>query len=1173
MSLSRELVRELINDKVVTAVYGGGFKPPTVGHLTVVKNALKQFPEIDKFIIYVGGGVRDGVSQEESILVWNIYKKLLPSKVEIQPSKAPVGDVLRYAKNNPEEIVYFVVGAREGKEDDFKDIASRTRGVEEKYPNLKVKTIQTPDKGISGTNARKALKQTPQDFYQYIPQELSQEDKQEVWNLVSPVVKEIKLPSVDDIKSKFNDFIKAVKQEGKESKQALSLLVQAAKGNKELTDLDKQFIKEQLKDVLKAVFGAAIFAIPAGSLVLLLLKAIKLHGLVTPTAFLNENATYSKDIDIIEKCAALTNYMRKKGYNIDPLPSVEFINGDTENAKDFFGKTAYYDPNEQKITLYTEGRHPKDIVRSFAHEMIHHIQNIEGRLGSITTTNTQEDDHLNDIEAEANLKGTMTFRNWTDSLNEIGDASAKVYPYTSTTTPKEIVNQADKFFSIPRSDTFYYEKVLFNFKTDKADYRVTAHTRLERQTYINFVDDPNFKPGPPYKTTISLGFTTEGNEEEEATNLNEQFSVLSTITNIVIDFIEQLNKAGGNVTAVFVPPKGDDVKDSKVDSKRGRLYAAYIKKNLSKIPGYITKEIQDDKGQEAIAIYKTDNLKETNVKDPFGLLEGLLDEVGDASTSPYKWSEEDDDGIAIEVSFETDSGLLYMVQLQRDVYNGIPILDIEFAAGVMDPDTGGTLSSKVITNKGELFKVMSTIVDITKHYIKNTEAQGITYSPSKKGDETISTNQRNTLYKAFLKKQVPGIEFKQNSDYIVALFPGYVDLDENKKESLNEGRYDKFVNQLSKIVFEQFKDIHDRGDKRGEFEFSVGPDDEDIFSDQFEFDLMGVVQITDDEYNVDGGANAGFDDEGEEITPLLSIKFKIPKNPDWQRVSFDIKDVVRHELEHLTQDGLNVGQGKQMADDQMIRNLIDLDLLPKSDYFKLQKEVDAMLQGLYFKAKKSRRPYKDVLNDYLDIFVDQNTISQKEKEEILDIWRSRSKALSLPVFETKYKLKKVMNEQELEQEYKIYCDMDGVLCDFDKRFEEVSGGISPRQYEEQNGKEAFWDLIDNRTGVKFWVGIPWMPKGKELWDYIKQYNPSLLSAPSRNNESRLGKRLWVRNNLSPKPKLILASAFNKPNYSGRNKILIDDRNDTIEKWRAKGGIGILFVSTEQTIKELQELGL
>ena len=40
------------------------------------------------------------------------------------------------------------------------------------------------------------------------------------------------------------------------------------------------------------------------------------------------------------------------------------------------------------IVLYTEGRHPKDVVRSFAHEMIHHIQNLEDRLENISTTNT-----------------------------------------------------------------------------------------------------------------------------------------------------------------------------------------------------------------------------------------------------------------------------------------------------------------------------------------------------------------------------------------------------------------------------------------------------------------------------------------------------------------------------------------------------------------------------------------------------------------------------------------------------------------------------------------------------------------------------------------------------------------------------------------------------------------
>jgi hypothetical protein len=133
---------------------------------------------------------------------------------------------------------------------------------------------------------------------------------------------------------------------------------------------------------------------------------------------LNENASYSKDIDYKQYIAKLTKHMLDKGMNIVPLPKVVFKHGDSENAREFLGKTAYYDPNTQTIVLYTEGRHPKDIVRSFSHEMIHHEQNLEGRLGDIQTTNTQEDDRLNDLEKEANLNGTMTFRNWTDSLDE-----------------------------------------------------------------------------------------------------------------------------------------------------------------------------------------------------------------------------------------------------------------------------------------------------------------------------------------------------------------------------------------------------------------------------------------------------------------------------------------------------------------------------------------------------------------------------------------------------------------------------------------------------------------------------------------------------------------------------------------------------------------------------------
>ena len=62
------------------------------------------------------------------------------------------------------------------------------------------------------------------------------------------------------------------------------------------------------------------------------------------------------------------------GLNIEPLPNVEFIHNDSENADKLLGKTAYYDPNNQTIVLYTHNRHPKDILRSYAHEMIHHKQ-------------------------------------------------------------------------------------------------------------------------------------------------------------------------------------------------------------------------------------------------------------------------------------------------------------------------------------------------------------------------------------------------------------------------------------------------------------------------------------------------------------------------------------------------------------------------------------------------------------------------------------------------------------------------------------------------------------------------------------------------------------------------------------------------------------------------------
>ena len=308
--------------------------------------------------------------------------------------------------------------------------------------------------------------------------------------------------------------------------------------------------------------------------------------------------------------------------------------------------------------------------------------------------------------------------------------------------------------------------------------------------------------------------------------------------------------------------------------------------------------------------------------------------------------------------------------------------------------------------------------------------------------------------------------------------------------------------------------------------------------------------------------------------PFVATMFRI--NPKilpqaWSKISADVSDVIRHEIEHLTQAGDNVrGQvyddegnlidkGKYMDDDKIIRDMINkLKVLPKSDYYKLEKEVDAMLQGLYLKAKKTRKPFADVINNYLDIAPGIDT--KEDKEAILNLWRSRRKALSLPVFE---------NEEKV-MDYKIFLDMDGVLVDFDQQFKELTG-MMPREFESKYDSNKFWEEIDN-AGVGFWRGMKWMPGGEALYNRASQFDHALLSSPSRSEVSKIGKRLWRRDK-TPDTKLILSRSYLKKNYAAPNHILIDDREDNIQQWRDAGGIGILYKSAAQVNTELDKLGL
>ena len=802
--LTKHLVDGILNEdkNEVIALYAGGFKPPTAGHFSVVEEALKQYPEIDKLIVLVGSGVRDGIEQTESIITWEIYQNYLPMKVEIQAAtKPPIGAVYSYAKNNPEDTIYWILGARDGNDEDLSDIASRTASIdkkEDKYNNVEVKVITTSNASMSGTNARKALLSGDKEaFFKFLPSQV--EEKEEIFNTLRPAVKETDNP--DDGKA--------------------------------------------------APYGSG-------------------YGKV------NENASYSKDIDIQGKIDQLTQHMIDKGYNIEPLPGLEFVDGDTENARDFFGKTAYYDPINKVIVLYTEGRHPKDIARSYAHEMIHHIQNLEGRLEGISTTNTQEDDYLNDIEAEANLKGTMTFRNWTDSLNE----------------------------------------------------------------------------------------------------------------------------------------DGQETSDANMDD------------------------------------YKKQNNPRGKVKDPFGL-------------NAYAY---------------------------------------ELALGLEEAIVGDKI-----------------------------ECDNCDWS----------------------------WDIKDGGDDLYICH----ECGHDNTPQLNEGIYDSLVTRLTNITIKKWVSDFKANPKIKQSFVDIDIDEEDSKGREIEFNYVGQLKFDKKigGYEVDGTSNSGEeDDKYAFIATLFKVNPEVLPNA-WSKISADVSDVIRHEIEHLTQAGDNVRSSKYKDDDIQIRDMINkLKILPYKNYYLLDKEVDAMLQGLYLKAKKTKKPFADVVNNYLDIA--PGLEKQEDKEIILNLWRNRRKALSLPVFE---------NEKQV-MDYKIHLDMDGVITDFDKQFKELTG-MMPNEFETKYGVTGFWEAID-KAGVGFWRGMEWMPDGQELYNKVSQFDHELLSSPSRGESSKIGKRLWRRDK-TPNTKLTLAYSANKKNYAAPNHILIDDRVSNIDQWKAAGGIGILHTSAASTIAKLKKLGL
>lgn len=148
--------------------------------------------------------------------------------------------------------------------------------------------------------------------------------------------------------------------------------------------------------------------------------------------------------------------------------------------------------------------------------------------------------------------------------------------------------------------------------------------------------------------------------------------------------------------------------------------------------------------------------------------------------------------------------------------------------------------------------------------------------------------------------------------------------------------------------------------------------------------------------------------------------------------------------------------------------------------------------------------------------------------------------------------------------YRIFCDLDGVIIDFNQGYKDLTNITLDKS--EHRSDSKFWEPIE-KAGYDFWANLKWMSDGHILWNFISPYNPTILSAPSRQVESRIGKHDWVNRELPGTP-LILRSAKHKKDFAAPDAILIDDRPENIEGWIQEGGKGILHTSAEETINEL-----
>ena len=179
----------------------------------------------------------------------------------------------------------------------------------------------------------------------------------------------------------------------------------------------------------------------------------------------------------------------------------------------------------------------------------------------------------------------------------------------------------------------------------------------------------------------------------------------------------------------------------------------------------------------------------------------------------------------------------------------------------------------------------------------------------------------------------------------------------------------------------------------------------------------------------------------------------------------------------------------------------------------------------------------------------------------------------------------------------IYCDMDGVLVDFENNLIKLMnnivknyGSLAPKY--KQYVKTALqsinaWPIKKNfsfihknikietstteigrlvseviKRNKNFWISLPKKRDGILLWNFLMSYPEVYILTIAIDEDCKQGKIEWVEKHLGISGnKVFFSNSKNaKSEYASKNSILIDDTKYNIERFQCAGGNGILFTS-------------